>query len=565
MKERLLGMKRFARLTPWLYGFLAATLVLFFLNQTTYFRYENSDDILMVKAYMGFEGGSPAPFQLSQHALLSRLMGLLFSIDSSLAWFSLLQVGCLWLSLAVICACNFLCVKKALPFMMGIFASFIFIVVFAAFALARINFTTTAAMLGAAAVALLVNAACSAAPSAFSVVLSILFLLGSYMLRAQSCLAVFPFWMLAAAYLLILHRRSAKKLLLLFAAGLILFAGLYVIQTIETSDPEIQELIHFQDANAGPMDYAEDRLMSVSDDVLAEIGWTRSELALVQQWYFMDENITPEAFEVLDAALSSDTTLASRLAQTLDTLFSFFSSQPRYVLCCAILLLLALLSFISDSVLTRLAALGSIALAAAMLCYLAFQGRFLSRAADCALFPAAVLLCVLAARAAGSPASAKKKALAVCIAVICCACTLLHAGMTSDLLSDRPDFVSASREATLEEYALAHPHKLLLRTPNLLRDTRLFPDVSSGTPTNIMIWGDWNCRTPSWYDQLEKLGFDGRHFTAADFLNENLLFVTEQSAPPAELLAYIHEFTGLDVTYELTDTSGDLHFFRFVS
>lgn len=558
-------MKRFARLTPWLYGFLVATLVLILLNQITYFRYENSDDILMVKAYMGFEGGSPAPYQLYQHALLSRLMGVLFSINSSIAWFSLLQVGCLWLSLAVICACVLLCTKKTVPFLFGIWCSIVFAAVFAAFALARINFTTTAAMLGAAAVALLISTACTDRPSVFSVLLSILLLLSSYMLRAQSCLAVFPFWMLAAGYLLILHRQSAKKLLVLFSVGLILFAGLCVIQSAETSDPEIQELIHFQDANAGPMDYAEDRLMSVGDDVLAKIGWTRSELALVQQWYFMDENITPEAFEVLDAALSSDTSLASRLMQTLGTLFDFFGSQPRYVLCCVILLLLALLSFLSDSFLTRLAALGSVALAAAMLCYLAFQGRFLSRAADCALFPAAVLLCVLAARAAGSPLSAKKKAFAVCIAVICFACTLLHAGMTRDLLSDRPDYVSASREATLEAYALDHPDKLLLRTPNLLRDTRLFPDVSSGTPTNIMIWGDWNCRTPSWYDQLEKLGFDGRHFTAADFLKENLLFVTEQTAPPAELLAYIHEFTGLDVTYELTDTSGDLHFFRFVS
>ncbi len=230
----------------------------------------------------------------------------------------------------------------------------------------------------------------------------------------------------------------------------------------------------------------------------------------------------------------------------------------------AVTMLLAVtaIAALSPALLVRLAALGTTLVTAILLFYLAYQGRFLSRAVDCALFPAAVLLCSLAAHALRSLVGRRRLA-AVLLLLLCLGGTAIHARMTLRLLSDRPDQISATREADLEAYALAHPDQLILRTPNLLRDTRLMPDVSNGIPANIMIWGDWNCRTPSWYLQLEKLGFDGRHFTAGDFLRDNLLFVTEQEAPPEELMQYLREGTGTAVRYELADIQGELRFFRF--
>ena len=82
-------MKRAAKLLPWVYGFVLATVLLAVLGSITYFRYENSDDILIVKAYMGFEGGSPAGFQLYQHTLLSLLMRQLTLLVPGVAWFSI--------------------------------------------------------------------------------------------------------------------------------------------------------------------------------------------------------------------------------------------------------------------------------------------------------------------------------------------------------------------------------------------------------------------------------------------------------------------------------------------
>jgi len=393
------------------------------------------------------------------------------------------------------------------------------------------------------------------------------------MIRAQSSMACLPFWLLALTGMILLRRprgTQLHRLLIAGCCGCILIAGLMGIRSLELRDPELAELMHFQEANTGPMDYTEDQLLSVDDSILADIGWSRSELALVQQWYFMDENITAEAFEKLDAALSSKESLSHRLSSGVQTLLQFFQNNARYCLCGLFLLLLALIVILipfrnPGQFLLPLASIGTICLALLMLMYLAFQGRFLSRAADCALFPAAVLLCTLAVSASEklTHASVQRKITAIVLAALCAVCTVFHAGATLDVLSDRPDQISATREADLEVYALAHPDKLILRTPNLLRDTRLLPDVSAGIPTNIMIWGDWNCRTPSWYAQLENLGFDAHHFTAADFLSENLLFVTEKDQPPMELLTYISEAVARTVTAELTDTKGELRFFAF--
>ncbi len=332
-------MRKAAKWIPWAYGLLVATLLFVFLNSVSYFRYENSDDILIVKAFMGFEGGVPATFQLYQHTFLSYFLGWISNLPPGIPWFSLLQLGALWLSIAIISGSLFAFLSNKLCTCARLLFSLLFAAIFATFAFARINFTTTAAMLGAAAVALLASTIGKTTIPTDSLLFSIGLLLCSYMLRAQSALAVLPFWLIALGCAIAVNRPPLRRPAIVLAAGLLLFAGLYGVRAYELRDPELQELMRFQSANAGPMDYAEDRLMSASDEVLAEIGWTRSELALVHQWYFMDENITAEAFETLDAALSQDETIADKAKNALHTLLAFFQANSRY--CMAVTMLLA--------------------------------------------------------------------------------------------------------------------------------------------------------------------------------------------------------------------------------
>ena len=225
-------------------------------------------------------------------------------------------------------------------------------------------------------------------------------------------------------------------------------------------------------------------------------------------------------------------------------------------------MLTALVSFVCRG-LPRWMALAALGLYCAMVLYLAWGGRLLSRGVDCALLPAAGMLACLAL--AGFPAGERRgvRAAALCL----CALMLLPAGLhlrqTHHTLTRRADAVSPAREADLEAYALENPDRLMIRTPDLLRDTRLFPDVSAGIPGNTMIWGDWACRTSGWNAQLARFGLDPGHFTAADFCDEAILFVTADDAPPEALLRYISHGAGRAVTAVLEGTRGELNFFAF--
>lgn len=399
---------------------LLATLFFLVLSRVTYFRYENSDDFLVARAFLGFEGTSVTSPHLLLHPALVWAFSTLSSAVPGVAWFSAAQLGALWLSAAVMGFCLLRCGRAARlhPAVCGV-AALLFLGVFASFACARLTYTTTAALLAAAACALLVCAGVTRRRVGLCVALSAVLLMGGGMLRGTSLPASLCFWLLALACL-----------------------------------------------------------------------------------------------------------------------------APR-----------------ESAGLTRLTALAAVGLFAAMLVYLAWQGRFLARAVDCALLPAAAVTACLAM--AGWPAASRQRVPALCL----CALLLLPAGMqlkqTLYTLTRRPDIVSSTREADLEAYALENPDRLIVRTPDLLRDTRLFPDVSAGIPTNTMIWGDWLCRTPGWNAQLARFGFDPEGFTAADFLNDAILFVTADEEPPQALLAYISHGAGRPVTAQLVDARGDLRFFAF--
>ena len=98
-------MKVFRKMLPWMIGLLAATVLFAGLMAVCGLRYENSDDMLFVKGFMGFEGGEPVSFTLYTHTFLAWIQYALSKAFSLIPWFSVFQVGLLWLSAAVIVKC----------------------------------------------------------------------------------------------------------------------------------------------------------------------------------------------------------------------------------------------------------------------------------------------------------------------------------------------------------------------------------------------------------------------------------------------------------------------------
>lgn len=547
---------------------LLATLFFLVLSRITYFRYENSDDFLIARAFLGFEGVRPVSPHLYLHPVLVWALTGLSDAAPGVAWFSAAQMGALWLSAAALCVCLLRCGRAARlhPAVCSV-AALLFLGLFASFLCARLTYTTTAALLGAAACALLVCAGVTRRRVGPCVLLSAVLLMLGGMLRDSSLPASLCFWLLGLAFLLArlsggeMHERRALVCVLVP----VIIVGAALVGTRLWEKREYQTFFDFHDARTELMDYHSEALDSVSQETLDALGWDASEVELVRQWYFMDENITAEALRLISEG-GSQPSATERIQAIPGTLRTFFGENGAYLYSVALLALLAALACLAPhegARAVRLTALAALGLFAAMLVYLAWKGRFLARAVDCALLPAAAVTACLAM--AGWPAASRRRARAAALCL--CALLLLPAGMqlkqTLYTLTRRPDIVSPTREADLETYALENPDRLIVRTPDLLRDTRLFPDVSAGVPDNTMIWGDWLCRTPGWNAQLVRFGFDPESFTATDFLSEAILFVTADDEPPQALMDYISHGAGRPVTAQLVATRGDLRFFAF--
>jgi hypothetical protein len=188
------------------------------------------------------------------------------------------------------------------------------------------------------------------------------------------------------------------------------------------------------------------------------------------------------------------------------------------------------------------------------------------RAADAVLLPCAAAVCGWTLTGAAPPRDKRRsfrRAGALALTVLLLVPTALYARALWAELNRKPDAVSQQREADLETYALENPRLLIVRSPSLLRDTRLLPDVSGGLPQNITLWGDWGCRTPGWYRQLADLGLNGPTFAAADWLRESIVLAAGGEEDTQALCAYLTDALGAPVAAEAYAACGTLVFYRF--
>lgn len=564
--ERI-GVTRRQLRNDWLFGFILATLMFLVLACFGNFRYENSDDMLMVKPFMGFEGGTPANFTLYTHTLLAWLLYGFGLAVPGVAWFSVYQMGLLYFSAVVLGkSMAQLAQARRRPWLSCGLATAVMLTVFAAFACCRVSYTSTAGLAGAAAVAQQLTAGQSGYTNrqrlrAYG--LSLFLLVCAYCLRAVSVLPALAFSALVFLWQWRSRReqpaRHFRPLLIALALYIGVFGALVGIRQTEINLRGLQPYIDWQNARIALMDYT-DFQTDPAPALAANSGLSASEVELVRQWYFASSDIDTEALQTMAAAYPSLST-----ADAPGRLLAFFSQNLRYAAMAVLLSLLTSLCWLGDrknAPLTAAAATLAWLGAGLLLLYLGLRGRLIGRGVDTVLMPCAAVLfglLMLQKPPAGRVRRAAVLAM-VCLSVVVSGYALR---ITAHAVTRRQDTTSQQREAELETYALQNPGLLVMRDTALLRDTRLFPSVSAGLPANIAFWGDWSCRTPSWNRQLAHFGLDADHLTAADWVSGRMVFAAADPSGTADLLAYLTDALGSPVEVVPCGESGTLRFFRF--
>lgn len=572
------------RLIPWVVGVLSAALFLFVLALSVGLRYAGTADALILKSFAGYQGGIPANFHAEVHTAIGWLLFGLHTVFPEAPWFSVIQLFFLWFSCAVIvkamtaCACN-----HHLPWVLGLLAGFFVLAAYALFAVCRIDHDLTGSLLGAAAIAQLLSINFSTASDKqviSGMLLSVTLLVLCYCLLLDGAFAALSLWVLAALIIRLTvysHKEVARKGTAArygvrgFAIGFWICAlclmVFYAVRQIELD--AMGDYTEWQRARAALFNNAAFP-SGVTDAMLETIGWSKNRLELMYSGFLYDASITAQSMTALDGLLRAGTaglyetaaraveSTGALLSQSVDQLFAALLPAGICLLC---LVLTAIKS--PRRAWLWLAPVLTLVVGAVWMVVLAAD-KLLPSEMMAVLAPCTVLLCGLAV-GLSHPSEADRRwhhllfgALAVGCAALACICAIGNVKSVESL----PVKADASAyEESLVEFALSKPEKLIFYQPSMVKDTRLFPDLSQ-RPANIVLPDVRNVRSAAYNDQMEAFGLDGRKLRPRDFLDENVLVAGTDKGAWRKLMAYATESVEGTLNWALYEQHNSVYTYR---
>lgn len=554
----------------WLWGAGITALLWGFLLCFSDIYFAANDDQFILRAMTGFQpGGTPDfhPFLLGFYVYPLRWLQRFFP---GVAWYSLLELLLLALALTVILKSLLQCwLRAGRRLQTGLLLCAGYAALYGSNYLARVTFTVTGAMLGAAAVAQILSIDCQSASDRSllrAMTLAILLLILCYGLRQLSLVPVLGYC--GIAFLLRFcsffgfgkqTKRSARPMLVAAGLALLILGGLFAGRALEIHLKQKQDALQWQQARSQVLDYI--NLKSLPSEALESVGWTDEQRILLDKWNTMDEAISTEALRsVRKNWYNSETTTTAGAA-----IEDLRWRSPWFVQTMVVLFGLGLFALFCafrnrrENPWLPLALLMTGLLCFLFFCYLALKGRLPYRAVTVALLPAAAMVfCLLGECPLPTARKGWRAALGILLAVSMAAPLPALLGA----VRRRRSPWDYNAHADMDAQALAHPDLLLIYSTELVNDMRMFPDTSQGVPQNLTFWGGWSRGSDEYNAKLAAFGLDGEHFTAADWLRPALRFISLKEAPDEALLAYLRSELG-PVEWEAEKVSAGLYFFRF--
>lgn len=554
----------------WLWGAGITALLWGFLLCFSDIYFAANDDQFILRAMTGFQpGGTPDfhPFLLGFYVYPLRWLQRFFP---GVAWYSLLELLLLALALTVILKSLLQCwLRAGRRLRTGLLLCAGYAALYGSNYLARVTFTVTGAMLGAAAVAQILSIDCQSASDRSllrAMTLAMLLLILCYGLRQLSLVPVLGYC--GIAFLLRFcsffgfgkqTKRSARPMLVAAGLALLILGGLFAGRALEIRLKQKQDALQWQQARSQVLDYI--NLKSLPSEALESVGWTDEQRILLDKWNTMDEAISTEALRsVRKNWYNSETTTTAGAA-----IEDLRWRSPWFVRTMVVLFVLGVFALTCafrnrrENPWLPLALLMTGLLCFLFFCYLALKGRLPYRAVTVALLPAAAMVfCLLGECPLPTARKGWRAALGILLAVSMAAPLPALLGA----VRRRRSPWDYNAHADMDAQALTHPDLLLIYSTELVNDMRMFPDTSQGVPQNLTFWGGWSRGSDEYNAKLAAFGLDGEHFTAADWLRPALRFISLKEAPDEALLAYLRSELG-PVEWEAEKVSAGLYFFRF--
>lgn len=530
--------------------------------------FDTIDDYNVMMTLAGEKTGEPY-WQLTFYSpCLSWAISLLYQLNNSVQWYSLIEIAMIYSSLVVIFARLFIAAKKVtIPIAVSIILSAVFFIIFFMYPVQRMQFTATSALLGTAAVSIICSIDLASKDSnktltkqlAWSVFF--MFLCFAERLSAGYCLLVF--WTIALAFKWFSktprpqRRKKKRKILLAFAAGVVLCGSLYITDFTIRHTGDNANYMEYNEYRAAFQDYPKPSY-DQAKELYDSIGWGEEVYDLAASVSYLDESINKdslktiaesEEYQEVQPGLYGAIKLGVRLLVT--------NNEAKGMFIALVGLLLAILFVIRSTwkrnkaaaKQTLLKTLVFLFLSVILAFYLCLEGRFPLRSFQCISIPLSTILLILLLNIASSPeiksptevvsseiqikdsareSSLKLLAYTILILSLGASCYICQAYVKE--LHAKRDSASLYKMAQVESYAISNPDKVFVydfsiaNSANAYDPFRIHPEGL----TNLIISGGSYTYTGAFYDQLEENGLSDLY--GESLLDDNVYYISKNNS-----------------------------------
>ena len=549
----------------WLLALLMTAALFAFVALCCDVRFAVNDDSGILRAFLGYETGTPASFHIYIHGLLAKPLYWLSCAFPGVMWYSWMQLALLFLAFTVMAKSIMqIFVKHEKPLWLGAVFALIVLCAFGPGYVAQFTFTQTSAILGAAAVLQMFSTDFSGRAKILLSMLGAAVLAAfAYALRQITLLPVLAFCGLAWLLLLWENRReSLRPMLLSLLLIAVLLGGLMVSREIEIRHSGYEDYLAWQDANAYVIDYY--GVHNLTQEELDLVGWSQSTVDMAYNWCFLDSALSTQSFLALNEALEGKEIARPGVGEVLAASMKERPAEWRMLALGLLAAVIVMLRLIKTDRMAALAAVLSLLGACLMLVYLALEGRLPLRAVLMAALPFTAFALALLPRALCCVKAGALVALVMAGWMIF-NLTSIVPGL---LKNEEDDMAVGSAFADMEEYAVWEPESLFIYDAAMIgADTRAFPEYPDGIPHNLTFWGGWGLRSPESIELFENFGIDLMNFEPETFLRDDVFLVTSRVDPPPMLiLNWLREAVSPDIDWEIWSECGSayiLHFYEY--
>lgn len=539
----------------WLLSFILSSLFFLTVHYSTPVVFFINDDENILYSLAGYyTNGSPADHSFVNYVLGS-FIRMLYRAFPILPWYGIYHVLVLFLSIAVLNRCILKAGQEGNCLFFSYFFLIIFHIVLYLYMVILMQFTTTSALAGTAAIALIFLR--DGKNSALRVYwcdtfLSILLLLLCYMHRKNSGYVIFCFYFLVYGWqLACIFRRETGwirfRALIMASCGL--FLAIVLLGSVMWGSNAARGtdgwnfFYQYDTARYRMTDYPHDTYEE-NPELYQQIRWNESLYTLAGEtwWFFMDERINVDSYSQIAQTGFYDTPHGPgemiRAAKNLLKNDSFAGSGFFLFCFSSLLAAINLLGRKKRNWLSILLILCCFGGALLQISYLCLKDRFILRAFHVILLPATVIMTLCFLVNTNEWRYSHKKMYQGALAFVCAYCLVV-------LSQKLPVFYSALRQQAqerveisqntleIERYAMEHPDRVYVYDTGLTFRYLPFITYTGHYPSNLFFWGGMGWNSPTFFEQLSCNQMENLYSPV--FFQENVYYITRETYMPGGL------------------------------